>query len=54
MSGHFEDKVIAITGAGKGLGRGYALHLATLGASVVVNNRRHSSEEQSSADLTVE
>jgi len=54
MSGHFEDKVIAITGAGKGLGRGYALHLATLGACVVVNNRRHSSEENSSADLVVE
>lgn len=54
MSGRFEDKVIAITGAGKGLGRGYALHLGKLGASVVVNNRRHSNDEQSSADLTVE
>ncbi len=54
MSRRVEDKVIAITGAGKGLGRDYALHLARLGACVIVNNRRHSGEAQSSADLTVE
>ena len=34
--------VVAITGAGIGLGRAYALHLARLGWKVVVNNRlRH-------------
>lgn len=49
----FEDKVVAITGAGKGLGRAYALYLAGLGARIVVNNRRHSGELFSSADRTV-
>lgn len=31
-------KVALITGAGRGLGRGYALHLARLGADVIVND----------------
>lgn len=48
-----KDKVIVITGAGKGLGRAYALYLASLGASIVVNNRRHPGEVLSSADQTV-
>ena len=53
MPAPFEGKVIAITGAGKGLGRAYAHHFATLGASVVVNNRRHEGEPDSSADRVV-
>jgi NAD(P)-dependent dehydrogenase (short-subunit alcohol dehydrogenase family) len=32
-------RVVAVTGAGGGLGRAYALHLAALGWRVVVNNR---------------
>ncbi|MCP5090108.1 MAG: SDR family NAD(P)-dependent oxidoreductase, partial [Gammaproteobacteria bacterium] len=54
MSKPFEHKVVAITGAGKGLGRAYAHHFATLGAKIVVNNRRHDGEEESSADRVVE
>lgn len=32
-------QVAVVTGGGKGLGRAFALHLADLGAAVVVNNR---------------
>lgn len=37
----FEGRVAAVTGAGKGLGKDYALWLARQGCSVVVNNRTH-------------
>lgn len=53
MAHGFENKAIAITGAGKGLGRAYALFLAKLGARIVVNNRRHAAEPESSADRVV-
>jgi len=49
----FRDRTVIITGAGKGLGRAYSRHLAGLGANVVVNNRRHSGENASSADQVV-
>lgn len=36
MAGYLQDKVVAITGAGRGIGRAVALHAASEGAKVVV------------------
>jgi len=38
MSGLCEDRVVVITGAGRGIGREYALMMASEGAKVVVND----------------
>ena len=38
MSGCLDGKVVAITGAGRGIGRELALHCAAEGAAVVVND----------------
>ncbi len=35
----FANKVAVITGAGNGLGKSYALYLASRGVKIVVNNR---------------
>lgn len=53
MAVDLSNKVVAITGAGKGLGRAYARYFAAHGASVVVNNRRHDGEKRASADSVV-
>jgi NAD(P)-dependent dehydrogenase (short-subunit alcohol dehydrogenase family) len=44
------DRVVIVTGAGKGLGRAYALDLAARGASVIVNNRWVDRDAPSSAE----
>lgn len=48
-----QDRVVIVTGAGKGLGRAYALDLATRGACVVVNNRWIDRTQPSSAQAVV-
>lgn len=47
---NFIDKVAVITGAGRGLGREYAMLLASRGASVVVNDL--CANDHSSSDAT--
>ncbi|MDG2002660.1 MAG: SDR family NAD(P)-dependent oxidoreductase [Novosphingobium sp.] len=46
-----ENRVAAVTGAGKGLGKSYALWLARQGCSVVVNNRTHTGVSSSAQEL---
>ena len=38
MAGVLEGKIIIVTGAGRGVGRGIAMEAAAAGASVVVND----------------
>ena len=47
------QRVVIISGAGKGLGKAYAHYLAERGVAVVVNNRRHDRDVEASADAVV-
>ncbi len=49
-----EGKVAVITGAGRGLGRAYALRLASLGANLVVNDLHLDSAKEFEEELTAE
>jgi NAD(P)-dependent dehydrogenase (short-subunit alcohol dehydrogenase family) len=47
-------KVAPVTGAGRGLGRAYALRLARLGADVVVNDIRFDVHREYNEELTAD
>ncbi|MGV9009915.1 SDR family NAD(P)-dependent oxidoreductase [Brevundimonas sp.] len=49
-----QGQVVIVTGAGRGLGRAYALDLASRGASVVVNTRERPEGQPGSAQAVVE
>lgn len=49
-----QGQVVIVTGAGRGLGRAYALDLASRGASIVVNTRDRREGEPGSAQVVVE
>lgn len=52
--GKLSGKVALVTGAGRGLGRAYALHLAGLGAHIVVNDLHLDSAQEFDEDLSAE
>ncbi len=51
MSIRFNGRVVVVTGAGSGLGKAYALHLAARGARVVVNDRGGNVEGEGASNV---
>jgi enoyl-[acyl-carrier protein] reductase III len=47
----FENKIALITGSGRGIGRGIALHFANLGADVIINFFRNRPPAEETANL---
>lgn len=56
MTRPLDGQVAIVTGGGKGLGRAFALHLASQGAAIVVNNRNRvvDADGRSAADYVVD
>ena len=52
--GKLDGQVALVTGSGRGLGRAYALHLAQLGADVVINDIDLDAAKEYNEDLTAE
>ncbi|KAM5354845.1 hypothetical protein ACJ41O_001491 [Fusarium nematophilum] len=48
----FDGRVTIVTGSGRGLGRDYALLLARLGASVVINSTTPKTAQKTIDDIT--
>lgn len=47
---NFENKIVLVTGSGRGIGREIALHFARLGADVVINFFRNRAPAEATAD----
>ena len=47
----FENKVALVTGAGRGIGKGVALHLASQGADIVILSRTQSHSDAAKAEV---
>ena len=50
--GKLDGQIALVTGAARGLGRAYALHLAQLGADVVINDIDLDAAEEYDEELT--
>jgi len=46
----FEDKIVLVTGSGRGIGRAIALHFAGLGANLIINFFRNRKPAEKTAD----